>query len=1486
MSGTNLQVTSNNNTLITYTEPYFGPSNIITVDSTNNTLVTYVEPYNTLLAIDSSVNQLSTYIDPYNNLLAIDGSVNQLSTVIDPYNNLLAIDGSVNQLSTVIDPYNILLVVDGSVNQLSTVIDPVYPSPVTINNSNNKWITYIDAVPSGNIFIPPPSSFFSLSFKTYNTSTPGPPFTPVQSIDVIIPSGTYTLSGLASTLQTLIQSQGGPSANTITVDWNVTSPNRYTVKSPTYFIEFSSDNNIKPLLGYTPGQGAPPPYSKTITAINAPTQTPSPNTDVYVVSVVPNGNYTFTTLATAMTNAYTGYNITVTYDSVNQRFVFNKSGPGAGLFQFVSSYLVDTTTINSILNMNFGVSANSQITNLIPISGTGITAVLTIPNNPTPFEYTPTSLATAITTAYTGYSPSINITCTWNTGTQRFVFTKSPVVAGDPALFKFNACSIESRIGTLPKVTSANPQTTSTAPNFTPYPGTGITAVITVPNNPTPFEYTQTSLATAITTAYSGYSPSIGIVCIWNTSTQRFNFSKTPVISGDPGLFRFNACTIESRIGTLPKVTSANPQSTSTAPNYTPYPGTGITAVITIPNNPTAFEYTQTSLATAITTAYAGYSPSIGIVCTWNAGTQRFNFSKTPVISGDPALFRFNACSIESRIGTLPTVTSANPQSTSTTPNYTPYPGTGITAVITVPDNPNPFEYTATTLATAITTAYVGYSPSIGIVCTWNDGTQRFNFSKSPVTSGDPALFRFNACSIQTRIGTLPTVTSANPQSTSTAPNYTVYPGTGITVTCSIPNNNVYTPVQLASAMSSAYTSATPSPVFMNVGWNSTIERFVFTKSPVTSGDPALFRFVNTSTLNAAIGNLDFVNPLNPQQTLSGPFFEPAMKVNSLNNSLVTYIDPYNNILPIDNTNNLLVTNVDAYNNLLPIDNTNNSIVVYVDPLPVMTVDSTNYQLKVEVLSAPTWSIINVPFGTYTVTGYATTVTQLFALDPYASGLTMVWRTDLVPNRFQLVLTTNNFAIPSPSSFPVTSPGTLNLIVFSTQGYGSFWVADVPPTTSTYPNTNVTVTVPIPNSPTIYDYTAVTLATAMQTAFSAASVGMSVIWNAGTQRFAFTKTPLLTGDPGLFRFTGASTINTRIGTLPTASSANPQTTSTAPVFTTYPGTGITVSFNVPNSLGYTAPTLAAAITNQYLNYSPSINITCAYNFSTQRFDFTKLPVSPGDPALFRFNVSSTINTRIGTLPTAVSANPQTTTTAPVFTQNPATGITVSLTVPVSPNIYQYIPTQLANQITLAYTNYVPSIAITAKWNPATERFVFTRTGLDANDPGLFRFTGASTINSTIGGLPTVVSANPQTTLSVPTFGPWPGTGEVIVLTVPNGIYTCSQLAQQIEDLYNSYFPGVPSTIFHMDVVWNPSTLRFTFSKTPISSSDPGNFQFLYAYNPITTITQLIGALPFGVSGNPLSTLTNPSTPPSLIVPDGSLAIEEGQLNLQIKVYPK
>ena len=1322
-----LQVTNNNNTLITYTEPYNGLSDTITVDATNNTLVTYIEPYNNLLAIDGSVNQLSTYIDPYNNLLAIDGSV----------------------------------------NQLSTYIDPIYSSNVIINNSNNTWITYIDPVNDGNITITSSSRIFYIDVWS------GPiagSFLFTIAFDFTI--GTYTLANFATSLTNAIQAL--PNGNTIQCTWNVDVPNRFVIKSlvGNYIGLNIGFNDIFTPMGFTTST-FPRPTAQV--AQNAPTQGILPASNIYVVTTIPNGTYTYSALATAMTNVYSGYspsiNINVTYDTLNKRLEFSKSPlvvGDPGLFQFVSSYLTYTTTVNAFLTFTFGVSVNPQYMNLNPVNGTGITIDLPIPNSPTPFEYTETSLATAITTAYTGYSPSINITCTWNSGTQRFVFTKSPVVSGDPALFRFNACTIESRIGTLPKVTSSNTQTTSTAPTYTPYPGTGVTTVLTIPNSPTAYEYTQTSLATAITTAYSGAS--VNITCAWNSGTQRFVFTKSSVVSGDPALFRFNACTIESRIGTLPKVTSLNTQTTSTAPTYTPYPGTGVTTVVTIPNSPNAYEYTQTSLATAITTAYSG--TSVNITCSWNAGTQRFVFSKAPIDVGDPALFRFNACTIESRIGTLPKVTSSSNQSTSTAPTYTPYPGTGI--------------------------------------------------------------------------------------------NYS----------CTIAPNNVYSPVQLANEIVSAYATASPLPILMNVTWNSDLERFVFTKSSIVSGDPGLFRFVNTSTLNAAIGNLEYVTSANPQQTLSNAFFQPPIKIKTTNQVLSTYIDPYNNILPIDNTNRLLMTDIDAYNNLLPINGTNNSLVVYVDPLTVMTVDATNYRFRIQIQS-PYFVNFNadVPFGLYTRETYASTVTAIFSANGYP--VTLSWNSGL-----------NRFVVSSPPPTLIASLFSANvktLTGFLTDFLDYNNIADAPPTTTTHPNTNVTVSVPIPTSPTVYDYTATSLVTVIQTALT--SLNISVSWDAGTQRFTFTKTPILTGDPGLFRFTGTSTINTRIGTLPTVTSANPQTTSSAPVFTAYPGTGLTVSFNVPNNSGYTGPTLATAITNQYLNYSPSINITCSYNYTTQRFDFSKLSVVTDDPALFKFNAGSTINARMGTLPTVSSSNNQSTTTAPVFTTNPATGITVTFNIPISPNVYQYIPTQLANAINIGYTNNSPPINITCTWNSVNNRFVFTKTGLDTNDPALFRFAG-STINSTIGGLPTVSSANSQTTFAEPVFGPFPGTGEYIILTVPLGLYTPTQLAQELQDLYNSYFPELPSDVFQMTVTWNTENQQFVFSKTPLGPDDPGNFQFIYSYNPITTITQLIGSLPFSISGNPLSALTVPSSPPNLLVPVGERILDQGKVNLVVKVYPK
>jgi hypothetical protein len=133
---------------------------------------------------------------------------------------------------------------------------------------------------------------------------------------------------------------------------------------------------------------------------------------------------------------------------------------------------------------------------------------------------------------------------------------------------------------------------------------------------------------------------------------------------------------------------------------------------------------------------------------------------------------------------------------------------------------------------------------------------------------------------------------------------------------------------------------------------------------------------------------------------------------------------------------------------------------------------------------------------------------------------------------------------------------------------------------------------------------------------------------------------------------------------------------------------------------------------------------------------------------------------------------------------------------------------------------------------------------------------------------------------------WAGTDEYIVLNIPNGIYNPDGLAQAITNAYNTYFPAIPPSIFEMTVSWDSTTQRFTFYKTPIGSGDSGNFQFLYSYNPITTITQLIGSLPFSISGNPQSTLTAPTSPPSLIIPDGQPIVDKGELNVILKVYPK
>lgn len=1311
-----------------------------------------------------------------------------------------------------------------------------------------------------------------------------------------VPNGTYTTSSLSTTLQALYFSQ------------NVVMDVSYISSSFTFtkqIVPVAGDTGLFRMINTIPnpttldtkiGTLAFGVSANSISTSTAPVFDPSVGTNIYVVLTVPVGIYTADSLSTILQNLFQTNSPTVpmfvVYDSSISRFIFTKAPLGLGdpgNFQFIASYLSFNTSIQALLGtLPFAVSANPQQPSTspppvsVPAIGTGINSTVIIPNG----TYNEYELSQELTNLY--YIQGIPITVFYDMEINRFRFIKSAVVPGDPGLFKyvltdgFNITTADIVTGldvnAPPPIVSSNPVIANYAPN-TPQmalldaprveqqslrvltsssqlqvtannntlitytePYSGLSNTITVDNTNNKLDtyiapynvllaidssnnkldtyidpvypsslnitssnntlitfidpvsdpngniiidgtndrvyfqvylfngtfviefdfyftqgsYTATNLATSLTSAIQAQPFGSNYSVTWNTDAPNRFALKALSTS-----LRVRAI-IPSIFGTLGFVNTDPPYNqTEIAPNppiREILPNSNFYAVITVSPG----TYTPSGLATALTNAYTNHSPSVNITVTWDSLNNKFIYTKSPLIPSDPALFQFIATytsyttTIDSIVGTMNFGVSANPQET----YLVSIPGTGITVSLIIPNNPTASEYTQTSLATAITNAYSAYSPLTIFTVSWNAGLNRFVFTKSPVIAGDPALFRFvNTSTINTRIGNLQTITSANPQTTLSLPIYTAYPGTGITTSITIPSNNTYTPTNIATAINSSYSGIS---VPISAVWNAGLNRFVFTKSPATVGDPALFRFVSTSTLQAALGNIETVALSNPQQTLSSPFYKPPIKITLLNNILDTYIDPINNILPIDGTNNALDT--------------------YIDPLNILTVDSTNFRWEL-ILSLPYFPFadsltINVPQGTYTESGYATAFSQVCASLGWPS-ITMSWDTGL--SRFIMSSTIAYPAIGTGSG--ETQPGTLTLTGFTTTGYDYNRVAGNPPVTSVHPSTGITVSLIIPNSPNIYEYSATSLAT--------------------------------------------------------------------------------------------------AITTAYVGYSPSIGITCSWNSGLNRFVFTKSAVLNGDSALFRFVNTSNINTRIGNLPTVTSANPQTTLSAPIFTPNPATGITVSFTIPTSPNYYQYIPTNLANTITTAYANYSPSIDITCVWNSVNERFIFTK-----SDGGLFRFVSSSTIDSAIGDLPTAVSANPQQTLTAPNYGPWSGTDEYIILTVPNGVYNPNGLAQAITNAFNTYFPAIPSSVFGMTVTWDPINQRFTFYKTPIGSSDSGNFQFLYSYNPITTITQLIGSLPFSISGNLQSTLTSPPSPPSLIIPDGQPIVDKGELNVILKVYPK
>jgi hypothetical protein len=216
-------------------------------------------------------------------------------------------------------------------------------------------------------------------------------------------------------------------------------------------------------------------------------------------------------------------------------------------------------------------------------------------------------------------------------------------------------------------------------------------------------------------------------------------------------------------------------------------------------------------------------------------------------------------------------------------------------------------------------------------------------------------------------------------------------------------------------------------------------------------------------------------------------------------------------------------------------------------------------------------------------------------------------------------------------------------------------------------------------------------------------------------------------------------------------SATSQSTTTAPIYDPFPESNIYVILNVPTGL-YTADGLAAVLTQLYENYSPSINITVDYSYSLQRFIFTKQPLAIGDLGNFQFVLNyltntTTINTLIGTLPFAVSANPQQTSTSPPPISVPVVGTGFYTTV-VVPN-GTYTEYELSQILTNLYYNQ--GIPITVVYDAEINRFEFIKSSVVPGDPALFKYVLTDGMNTTTANIltgldvvppPPIIASNP------------------------------------------------------------------------------------------------------------------------------------------------
>jgi hypothetical protein len=370
-----------------------------------------------------------------------------------------------------------------------------------------------------------------------------------------------------------------------------------------------------------------------------------------------------------------------------------------------------------------------------------------------------------------------------------------------------------------------------------------------------------------------------------------------------------------------------------------------------------------------------------------------------------------------------------------------------------------------------------------------------------------------------------------------------------------------------------------------------------------------------------------------------------------------------------------------------------------------------------------------VPYARYTANAFASQVNSLFGAIA-GCPVTLSWNVGL--NRFIFsggAQTISLLSVESILGFTGLEPD------------GTTITATNAPSFYTFSGTNTAYTVTVPSG----QYSTTTIGSELETQFLNNNITMDVSY--APTAFTFTKQIVpVVGDVGLYQFVNTvpnpTTLTAKIGTLVFGVSATTQSTTTAPVYDPFPETNIYVILDVPLGL-YTADGLASILTQLYQNYSPSINISVEYSYSLQRFIFTKQPLAIGDPGAFQFILSyltdtTTLQSLIGTIPFAVSANPQQTSTAPPPIITPAVGTGVNTTV-IIPN-GTYTEYELSQVITNLY--YIQGYPITVVYDNLINRFTFIKSPVVAGDPGLFEYVLTDGISTTTANIITGLDVNP------------------------------------------------------------------------------------------------------------------------------------------------